>query len=70
MSTFDDAYYTASLINFLGRRNRNRRKAIVGHLGINGIDYLLKMACVNHCLCLEQVPEALIENMAFVQIKK
>lgn len=62
MSTFDDIYYTASLIEFLGRKTRNRRKEIVECLGISGIEYLLETACVNHCLSMEQVSNELIEE--------
>lgn len=62
MSTFDDIYYTASLIEFLGRKTRNRRKEIVECLGISGIEYLLETACVNHCLSMEQVSDELIEE--------
>lgn len=62
MCTFDDVYYTASLMEFLGRKTRNRRRAIVEHLGISGIDYLLETACVNHCLSMEQVSDELIEE--------
>ena len=60
MSTFDDIYYTASLIEFLGRKTRNRRKEIVEYLGISGVEYLLETACVNHYLSMEQVSDELI----------
>ena len=65
MSTFDDIYCTASLIEFLGRKTRNRRKEIVECLGISGIEYLLETACVNHCLSMEQVSDELIEEYKY-----
>lgn len=62
MTTFDDVYYTASIIEFLGRKTRNSRKTIAEYFGIDGIDYLLETACVNHCLSMEQVSDELIEE--------
>ncbi len=58
----DDLFYICSLIEFIGRKTKNRRKVVVNALGENGIEKQLHDAGVNHCLSFEQVSEELIEQ--------
>lgn len=58
----NDVYYTASLIEFVGRKTNNRRSDIVKALGIEGIQSLLDAAPENHCLSMEQVADELVED--------
>lgn len=62
MIDFNDVYYTASLIEFIGRKTRNRRSIVAQRIGIDGIADLLENADVNHCLTMEQVSDELIEE--------
>lgn len=59
--TRNDIYYTASLLEFLARRTKNRRADIAEVLGIDGIASIYQYADVNHCLPFEQVADELIE---------
>ena len=56
----DDLFYICSLIEFTGRKTKNRRKVIVNALGEQGIAKQLQDAPVNHCLSFDQVSEELI----------
>lgn len=58
----DDLFYVCSLIEFIGRKTKNRRKEVVNALGEQGIEKQLYDAQVNHCLPFEQVSEELIER--------
>ena len=51
----DDLFYVCSLIEFTGRKTKNRRKVIVNALGEQGIAKQLQDAPVNHCLSFDQV---------------
>lgn len=59
---FNDVYYTASLIEYVGRKTKNHRSVIVRNLDIEGIQLLLNAAPENHCLPMEQVADELIED--------
>lgn len=59
---FNDVYYTASLIEYVGRKTSNHRSDIVKNLDIEGIQLLLDAAPENHCLPMEQVADELIED--------
>lgn len=59
---FNDVYYTASLIEYVGRKTKNRRSVVVKELSIEGIQLLLDAAPENHCLAMEQVADELIED--------
>lgn len=59
---FNDVYYTASLIEYVGRKTKNHRSVIVRNLDIEGIQLLLDAAPENHCLPMEQVADELIED--------
>lgn len=58
----NDIYYTASLLEFLARRTKNRRSDLARKLGKSGIDSIYQYAEVNHCLPFEQVADELIET--------
>lgn len=62
MITFQDVFYTASLVEHIGRSTLNRRSVVVKAIGEEGIKHLLNVACVNHCLPIEQVSAEVIER--------
>ncbi|EET62113.1 hypothetical protein BRYFOR_05777 [Marvinbryantia formatexigens DSM 14469] len=58
----NDLFYVCSLIEYIARKTKNKRKVIVDRLGIEGIHKQLYDAEVNHCLSFEQVSDELIEQ--------
>ena len=62
MTTFQDVFYLASLVEYIGRRTLNRRGAVVRAIGEDGVAHLLSVACVNHCLPVDQVALEVIER--------
>ncbi len=58
----NDLFYVCSLIEYLGRKTKNRRAVIVELLGKQEIYRQLELAEVNHCLSLEQVADELVEE--------
>ena len=67
MSAFNDIYYTACLIEFIGRRTKNSRKTVVQQIGREGFLQLISLSDVNHCLTFEQVSDELIEDYQIVE---
>lgn len=57
----NDLFYVCSLIEFIGRKTKNRRSTIVDILGKREIKRQLELAEVNHCLSFEQVSDEIIE---------
>ncbi|HWT73466.1 MAG TPA: hypothetical protein VN258_01910 [Mobilitalea sp.] len=57
----NNIFYVCSLIEYLGRKTKNRRSDIVVLLGKKEIERQLEIAEANHCLPLEQVAEELVE---------
>ena len=58
----NDFFYVCSLIEYIARQTKNRRRVIVEALGKEGIEKQLYDAEVNHCLSFEQVSEEVIED--------
>lgn len=57
----NDLFYVCSLIEFIGRKTKNRRSTIVDILGKKELKRQLEIAEVNHCLSFEQVSDEIIE---------
>ena len=57
----NNLFYVCSLIEFIGRKTKNRRATIVKILGKKELDRQLELADVNHCLSFEQVSDEIIE---------
>lgn len=57
----NDLFYVCSLIEFIGRKTKNRRSIIVDILGKKELKRQLELAEVNHCLSFEQVSDEIIE---------
>lgn len=57
----NNLFYVCSLIEFIGRKTKNRRRTIVEILGKKELKRQLELAYVNHCLSFEQVSEEIIE---------
>ena len=60
--TNNDLFYVYSLIEYIARQTRNKRKVVVDCLGIDGIKKQLHDASVNHCLSFEQVGDEVIND--------
>lgn len=58
----DDIYYVCTMIEYVGRHTKNRRRDVVSRLGRKGIERQLKAASVNHALSFEQVSDEWIED--------
>ena len=57
----NNLFYVCSLIEFIGRKTKNRRSTIVKILGEKELERQLEIAEVNHCLSFEQVSDEIIE---------
>ncbi|MBD5456233.1 MAG: hypothetical protein HDR23_07140 [Lachnospiraceae bacterium] len=58
----NDYFYVCSLIEYIARKTKNRRRVISEMLGKKGIEKQLYDAEVNHCLSFEQVSDEIIEQ--------
>lgn len=58
----NNVFFVCSIIEYLGRKTKNRRAVIVKSLGKMEIERQLELAEVNHCLSMEQVADELIEE--------
>ena len=58
----NDLFYVCSLIEFIGRKTKNRRSKIIEILGEAEIERQLELAEVNHCLSFEEVSDEIIEH--------
>ncbi len=58
----NDLFYVCSLIEFIGRKTKNRRRVVVNALGKKGIQKQLYDAEVNHCLSFEQVSDEVVDQ--------
>lgn len=58
----NNLFYVCSLIEFIGRKTKNRRSTIVKILGKKELKRQLELAEVNHCLSFEQVSDEIIEE--------
>lgn len=58
----NDFFYVCALIEFIARRTKNRRGAVVNALGKKGVHKQLYAAPVNHCLSFEQVSDEIIRD--------
>lgn len=57
----NDLFYVCCLIEFIGRKTKNRRSTIVQILGKEELARQVDIAEVNHCLSFEQVSDEIIE---------
>ncbi|WP_129595939.1 hypothetical protein [Anaerophilus nitritogenes] len=57
----NDLFYVCCLIEFIGRKTKNRRSTIVQILGKEELTRQLDIAEVNHCLSFDQVSDEIIE---------
>lgn len=63
----NDLFYVCSLIEYIARKTKNKRKVVVEKLGAEGVRKQLYDAEVNHCLSFEQVSDELIEQYRIAQ---
>lgn len=59
---YDNIFYTASLIEYIGRKTANHRSTVVERIGKKELERLVDLADVNHCLSFEQVSDEIIER--------
>jgi hypothetical protein len=57
----NDLFYVCCLIEFIGRKTKNRRSTIVQILDKKELARQLDIAEVNHCLSFDQVSDEIIE---------
>lgn len=58
----DDIFYVCTMIEYVGRHTKNRRRDVVSCLGEKGVAHQLKAASMNHALSFEQVSDEWIED--------
>lgn len=58
----NDVYYVCSLIEYIGRVTKNKRKDVVSTIGVEGIENILKLADVYHCLTFEEASDEIIQK--------
>ena len=58
----NDLFYTCSLIDYIARKTKNTRKAIVNQLGKQRIEKIYDLADVYHCDNMERVSDDFIEQ--------
>lgn len=58
----NDFFYVCSLIEYIARQTKNKRRAVIEALGKKGVEKQLCDAEVNHCLSFQQVSDELIEQ--------
>lgn len=59
----NDLLYVCSLIEYLGRKTKNKRAEIVDYLGKRELKRHFELAEVNHSLSFEQVADEIIEEL-------
>ncbi|SHH88680.1 hypothetical protein SAMN02745196_01737 [Clostridium collagenovorans DSM 3089] len=57
----NDLFYVCSLIEFIGRKTKNRRADIVDIIGKKEISRQFDLAEVNHCLSFDEVEDEIID---------
>lgn len=57
MNAYNDIFYVASLIEYVGRKTKNRLKDIATAIGVDGLTLLYEQASENHCLSVDYVTE-------------
>lgn len=57
----NDLFYVCSLIEFIGRKTKNRRADIVDIIGKKEISRQFDLAEVNHCLSFDEVADDIID---------
>lgn len=62
MKNDSDLFFTCSLIEFIGRKQKQKRSMIVKFLGNDGIKRIYKYADVFHCEPIEKVADEFINN--------
>ena len=62
----NDIFYVCSLIEYIGRKTKNKRSEIVNIIGKEEITRQLDIAEVNHCLSFEEVSDEIIEHFNIV----
>ena len=59
----DNLFYFCTLVEFIARKTKNTRGAIISYFSKPMIERQLRLAEVNHCLSFEQVSDELIEEL-------
>ncbi|MGL5152850.1 MAG: hypothetical protein ACRC7N_20015 [Clostridium sp.] len=62
MKNKNDLFYVCSLIEFIGRKTKNRRGDIVSLIGRKELNRQMNLAGVNHCLSFDEVADEIIEH--------
>lgn len=60
-------FFTCSLIEFMGRKTKNKRQDILNYLGREEVSRIFKYADVFHCEPIEKVAEDFIERNSIVE---
>lgn len=58
----NDLFYLCSLIEFIGRKTKNRRKIVVNAIGREKLQHLYDLADIYHSENIEKIADSLIEK--------
>ena len=58
----DDIFYLCTLIEYIARKTKNHRSAVIAYFNCDDLSRQLRLAEVNHSLSFEQVSDELIEE--------
>lgn len=60
-------FYACSLIEYIGRKTKNKRSDIVGYLGRENIERIIKYADVFHCEPIEKTSDDFIQRAEIIE---
>jgi hypothetical protein len=63
----NNLFFTCSLIDFIARKTKNKRKHVINKLGIENIKKIYELADVYHSCNIDQVADELIEEVGIVE---
>ena len=63
----NDLFFICSLIEYIGRKTKNRRSDVVSALGKDVLSRYLELADVYHCEPIENTAEEIIEKHGIIQ---
>jgi hypothetical protein len=63
----NDLFFVCSLLEYIGRKTKNKRSDIVRSLGVQEISWLLDLADVLHCETLEHTANDLIAKYSITE---
>ena len=58
----NDIFFVCSLIDYIARKTKNKRKTVVNAIGKEKLSHIYSLADVYHCENIDKISDELIEN--------